>query len=303
MTETESSPDRPLAGIAVGLLAIVTLVLMNASAKWLTTSYPIGQISFFRCFFALLPVAFLVWRSGGVGSLGTRRPGIQVLRGALMVGGMLTYFYGLKFLQLAEANAIFFVEPLLVILLSVVLLREKVDRRLLLAAGIGFCGVLVILRPGSEALKWAALLPLATALFSALWMITGRSLGQTDAVHTTTLYTTVVATLLTAISLPFGWVLPNLADLGVFVLVGIFGGLSTYLYTLACQYTRASVIAPFDYSSIVWAALFGYMIWGELPELSLWLGAAIIAGSGLYIIARQAGDTARAGGKEAPARK
>jgi drug/metabolite transporter (DMT)-like permease len=282
--KTISSPAK---AFAFALIAAISTVGMDASAKFLTGQYPVEQIGFFRATVALAPFFLLILLRSGKRGFTTRHPQLQLLRGAVMVGGTLFFFAGLSFLPLSEATALFFVEPLFVIAFSMLILRERTDKRLLVAAALGFAGAMIMLKPTHDALQMAALFPLVAAAFSAVWMILGRITAANDSSETSSFYTTLVAALICASLAIFNWTAIKSADAPAFLLMGLTGGLSTYCYTRACQYASASSIAPIDYSAILWAALVGYVAWSDKPDLAFVIGSALIIGSGLYALSRQ----------------
>ena len=190
-----------------------------------------------------------------------------------MITAIFLFFYALKFLMLAEATAIFFAGPLFMVALSVPLLGERVHRNIWLAVIIGFVGVVIMMRPGAEILRVEACWALGAALFYAFAMIATRSLTRTETVLSIVVYGNLAAVLVSAVSLPFGWITPTLEEMGVFVLMGLGGGLSTLFFVKACRHTRVSVLAPFDYTALVWAAALGFLFWQELPNT--WMPWAI----------------------------
>jgi len=275
--------ERSGVGIAFYLLAIGSMAFMDASAKWLVQSYPVGQVAFFRCLFAFLPIGVLVLHGGGLSALSTGRPAMHALRGVTMIAAIFLFFHALKHLMLAEATAIFFVGPLLMVALSVPLLGERVHRNIWVAVIIGFAGVLIMMRPAAEMLRVEACLALGAALFYALTMIATRSLTRTETILSILVYGNLTAVLVSAMSLPFSWVTPTMGDMGVFALMGLCGGLSTFYFAKACRYSRVSVLAPFEYTALVWAAGIGFIVWHEVPDLWVWLGTTVVVVMGLYV--------------------
>lgn len=264
--------------------------MMDACAKWLVHSHPVGQVVFFRCLFAFLPIGFLVLHSGSLASLSTRRPVMHVLRGLVMVAAIFLFFHSLKYLLLAEATAIFFAAPLFMVALSVPLLGEPVQRKIGLAVIIGFAGVLIIMRPGDQIWRVEAFWALGAAFFYALAMIATRSLTRTETVVSIVVHGNIAAVLLGAASLPFGWITPTLNEMAVFVVMGLCGGISTLFFVKACRYTRVSILAPFEYTALVWAAVLGFLLWRELPDAWIWTGSAIVVTMGLYVWRNQIGQ-------------
>ncbi len=277
-----------LQGIGLITLAMALLSAMDAVVKWLSPDYSTVQLMFFRSVFAFLPLAPLVLRSGWAGSLRTRSLGGHALRSLFGLVALGCFFWSLALLPLADATAITFAAPLFVTALSLPLLGEVVRARRWTAVGVGFLGVLVMVRPGVGVFQPAALLPLATALFLALMVIQVRKLTRTDSNTTIVIYYTIISTLVTGAVVPFYWVTPGLTDFVLLATVGVLGGLGQLVLTAAYRRAEASILAPFDYTAMVWAVLFGLFVWGELPAPNIWLGVAIVIASGVYIIYREA---------------
>lgn len=287
MTETTGAPDRIGLGIASMLVAVVAMTVMDAAAKWLGAGYPIAEVVFFVNLFALVPVLIAVRMGGGLAQLRVHWRLGHALRAAFGLGAQFTFFLGLRYLPLAEAIAIAFAAPLFVTALSVPVLGEKVGLRRWGAVLVGFAGVLVITRPGGDALRLEALLILSAALFYALAMLMTRRLARSETTPAI-LFTSAILALLVSVSLlPFGWRTPRAEDLSIFVLMGLIGGAGRYFMAQAYRFAPAAVVAPFDYSALIWGTLIGWLIWRELPDATVWLGTAILVASGLYIIHRE----------------
>ena len=269
------------------LAGVFLFSIVDATAKWLGQSYAPVQIVFFQHFFGLIPVAVLVWRSGGLSSLRTRRPLVHALRGSLLFASMLLFFTALRGLPLAEAIAVTFTLPLFITALSGPLLGEAVGVRRWAAVIIGFMGALIMVRPGTEAFLPEALLVLTSALIAALAMLLTRRLTRTETDVALVTYTTVIAGLASLPFLVLAWQAPSPGDLGLFALVGIGGGSGAYLLVVAFRNAPAAVVAPFDYTALIWASVFGWMLWRESPEPAVWIGAAIVAAAGVYITRRE----------------
>ncbi|ANY16268.1 DMT family transporter [Bordetella pseudohinzii] len=284
----------PLAGIACVVAGIFCLTLSDAQAKWLGAHYAPIQILFLRALIASPFVLLLAVGLGGRRSLRTRHPGIHLLRGAINILSATCFYLGLSYLPLAENTAIAFAAPLFVTALSVFFLKENVDGRRWLAVAAGFAGVLVIVRPGSASFQLAALLPLVTALLYAVMMITARAIGQGEGMLTTMVYIVAGQLVCSAALVPWFWDTPRLVDLPLFAGVALFSTLGLTLITQGFRIGPASVVAPFDYTGLLWATLLGWLIWNEKPEASATIGAVFIAGSGLYIAWRETGKRRRA---------
>lgn len=300
MTTTRNGPQAPAAaaaaepraevlqGIGLIILAMALLSAMDAVVKWLSPDYSTIQLMFFRSVFAFLPLAPLALRGGWAGSLRTQRLGTHALRSLFGISALGCFFWSLSLLPLADATAITFAAPLFVTALSLPLLGEVVRARRWTAVAVGFLGVLVMVQPGVGVFQPAALLPLATALFLALMVIQVRKLTRTDSDTTIVLYYTIMSTLVTGAVVPFYWVTPGLTDFLLLAAIGVLGGLGQLALTAAFRRAEASILAPFDYTAMVWAVLFGFLVWGELPAPNIWLGVAIVIASGTYIIYREA---------------
>ena len=283
-----TSQQQVLEGIGLITLSMALLSAMDALVKWLSADYSTIQLMFFRSVFAFLPLAPMVLRAGLTASLRTQRYGTHLLRALFGLSALGSFFWSLSLLPLADATAIAFAAPLFVTALSMPLLGEVVGVRRWSAVGVGFLGVLVMVQPGVGVFQPAALLPLAAALFLALMVIHVRKLTRTESNTTIVLHYTIISTLVTGAVVPFYWVTPGLTDFLLLAMVGVLGGLGQLVLTAAYRRTEASILAPFDYSAMIWAVLFGFLLWGDLPALNIWFGVAIVIASGIYIIYREA---------------
>ena len=193
------------------------------------------------------------------------------------------FFTALRYLPLADAVAINFLAPLLVTAFSIPILKEKVGPRRWVAIAVGFVGAMVIIRPGSGAMHWAALLPLGTAVCYALYQILTRIAARTETTNTSLFWTSVFGVVATSIVVPFFWTQPTALAWGLMVALGTMYGLGHYLLIRGLELAPASVLSPFLYTQIIWAILLGLLIFGHFPDGYTWLGMAIVIGSGLYI--------------------
>jgi drug/metabolite transporter (DMT)-like permease len=269
------------------LLSVFLFSCMDATVKLATADYPVGQIIFFRNLVAFLPIAWFIRRAGGVRVLRTRQLGAHLQRSVVGVVAMATGFLGYSFLPLGDAVSLEQSGPIFLTALAVPLLGERVGWRRWAAVGVGFAGVLVMTRPGAGLFNPAALLSLTAAFCYALAMIAIRRLGRTDGPATAVFYFTICAVLAGAASLPFAWVTPDWRGLAVLVAIGLFGGFAQMAMTEAFRIAPVALIAPFNYASLVFAMIFGYAFWGEVPDSYLLTGAAIVVASGLYILHRE----------------
>ncbi len=286
--ETKAVPRADiLRGIMFMLLQAFLFTAMDALVKLATERHPAGQIVFFRSLFALLPLSFFIRQAGGLSVLRTRRLGQHILRSLGGVASMVALFLAYSFMPLADAMAIATSGPIFLTALSVPLLGEQVGWRRWAAVIVGFLGILIIIRPGSGVFGVAAFLPLTGAFFYAIAMIQIRKLSSTEPPARIVFYFTMAAMLLGAASLPWQWVTPTPLTLAYLVGIGLVGGIAQMVMTHAFRLAPVSVVGPFDYTGLVFGAAFGYAIWHQVPDRFVWLGAAVIIASGIYILHRE----------------
>lgn len=292
MTVIADSVDRPALGIVLMLTGIAGFAVMDAIIKWLTADYPVAQIVALRSWFGLPLLCMFALRGGGPRMLRTKRPLVHVGRYLLVLGLSFSFFWALSQMKLVDAIAITFAAPIFITALSVPLLKETVGLHRWVAISIGFCGVLIMLRPGIGVFEWAGLVVIGSVVFYALLMITTRAYKTTEQTAALMLYPQLGMSLTGIMFAPFFWVTPSLGDLGLFALAGMFGSVGVMCLTHAFRLGPAAVISPFEYSALIWATLIGYLVWGELPDGFTLVGAVIVISSGLYIIYR---ETAKGG--------
>jgi drug/metabolite transporter (DMT)-like permease len=217
---------------------------------------------------------------------------MHVWRAAIGVTGLGLCFLANHLMPLADAVAITFAAPLIVTALSAPLLGERVELHRWGAVVAGFAGVLLIVKPSGEMFNIGAFVAVAAAFSMALTQITIRQLNRTDAPITIVIYFTLFSTLFTALPLPFVWITPTLEDWGVALLMGLFGGSAQFFVTTAFGLAPASVISPFNYAGLLWSGLLGWLIWSDIPEWHVFLGAAAVLASGLAIMHHETRKTA-----------
>jgi drug/metabolite transporter (DMT)-like permease len=287
MSNPVHSADRPALGIALMLAGIAGFAVMDATIKWLTDDYPIAQIVALRSWFGLPLLCLFALHGGGIKALATRRPAIHIGRYLLVLALSFSFFWALSQMKLVDAIAITFAAPIFISALSVPLLKESVGLHRWAAIGIGFVGVLVMLRPGTGVFQWAALVVIGSAVVYALLMITTRAFKASESTASLMLYPQLGMSVTGVFLVPFVWVTPSLVDLGLFAVAGMFGSVGVMCVTHAFRLGPAAVISPFEYSALIWAGLLGFLLWGELPDTVTLAGAAIVIASGLYIIYRE----------------
>ncbi len=286
-TPSTTHIHAPLKGIACGIVAMGLFPAQDAIVKWLSPDYSVFQLLFMRSIFVFIPVAILVMRSGGPRVLRTKQPAMLLLRAAFSFGAWSVYFFAISQIPLADAMALVFSAPLIITALSVPFLGEAVGLRRWVAVGVGFLGVLIMIEPGSGTLKGVALLPLVSAAFYSISMLLTRILTRREASVTMLFYSTLTILVLSGVAQPFVWVTPDWPDLGLMALMGLLTGCAQFLATQAYRFAAPAVVAPFDYTSLVWATLYGYLLFGDLPRSSVVIGAAVVIGSGLFILYRE----------------
>jgi len=277
------SRNATLAGIGMMLLGILMFSLNDAMGKWLVATYPAGQVLLIRSAAALAILMPFVVRQGIMRTLKPERPGLQALRVTLGAGEVALFYVAVAYLPLADIVTIWLAAPVWSALLAWLLLGERVDAGRWIAIAAGFTGVVIALDPGGASLSIPALLALLGSILFAGMMITGRQLRGTPDV-TLVAWQTLGALLMGIVLLPFGWVAPTWADAALLSLLGIvamFGHLSV---TRSLKLAEASVVVPYQYTLIVWALVFGWLVFGDWPTPAMLAGAALIVAAGLALL-------------------
>jgi drug/metabolite transporter (DMT)-like permease len=275
--------------------AVLFFSAMDASAKWLTAGYPVIEVAFFARTISPLFALAIATRQGGLGSLKTGHIGWHFLRAVVNGATLLTFFGALIHLPLATTVAITFASPLFMCILAMAMLGEKVGARRWIAIIVGFLGVLVITRPGSGAFGIGALLALGAAFCDALGITLTRRMSGSESSHSMLFWSSLFLLVGFGATLPWNWHMPESADFIVFAVLAVTGCLAQFLLAQAFRYGEVSQLAPLEYSALVWAALFGYAFWRELPTPSVLVGVVIIVASSLYVAHH---ETRRAGTSE-----
>ena len=217
----------------------------------------------------------------------TERPILQILRPAFLVCSISSLFVGLTYLPLAEATAIGFVAPLFITILSVPILKESIGIHRWSAILIGLAGVIIIIRPGGEFWQFASIMPLLGAIFFALFQIFTRLLSRTEKTFTTLFYTGIGGLGWSSLIVPFVWVAPSQIHMVVFLTTGIFGALAHLCMIKAFDYAEASLLAPYNYTKLLWVSIFGYWVFEDIPSIEMWIGSGVIVTAGLYVFYRE----------------
>ena len=282
-------------GMMIMAMATMMVPCMDALAKLLAATVAPGQVAWARFFFQtvfLLPVVLQVGRGGNLWPC----LHLHLARGSLLAVATLLFFWALKYLPMADAIAIFFVEPLILTLLSALLLGEPIGWRRLTAVAVGFGGALVIIRPSWQAFGWAAMLPLGTAFSFALYLTLTRLLAKRESAAAMQFWAGLFGALILSAALGVGAgtgigviepVWPSPRDWGLMVGLGVLATVSHMLIVFAFRRAPAGVLAPFQYLEIISATLLGLLVFGDFPDATTWVGVAIIIGSGLYVFHRE----------------
>jgi len=277
----------PVKGILLLVASTVVFSVCDIVTKHLAASLPAAEIAWIRYAIFSCIVVPAVLLAGGKALLRARRPGLQVLRSLGMIGSTIFFTMGLRYLPVAEATAIYFISPILIMALSILFLGESIGWRRWIAAFVGLTGVLVVIRPGTDAFQATALLPLLGATSWAAGAVVTRKMSGSDHPLTTLAYSAVGGCLALSAALPFNWVTPSGTQIGFALLMGLFFAIGQWLVVLAYRHGNASVIAPFSYVQLLWAGALGYLVFGAVPDGWTIVGACIIAASGLYTAYRE----------------
>jgi drug/metabolite transporter (DMT)-like permease len=280
----DRAPQTTGRGIAYIVAAMAVLSTMDTLIKWLAALFPVMQIYLFRALFALIPIMVWVAKTGGLRDLRTDRFLAHVWRSIFGIVALVSFIYALRYMPLTDAVAIGFSAPLMITALSSPLLGERVSGRRWAAVVFGFIGVLVMVRPGSGVFDSAALIALISAFSYALGIIAIRRLVRTESTPALVFYLSINGAAVGLAAIPFGWVWPSLPQFLALLCVGLLGGVGQLLLTAAYRLAPVAVIAPFDYSAMLFVTILGYLVFGEFPDATLLVGAAIVVMSGLMLV-------------------
>jgi drug/metabolite transporter (DMT)-like permease len=274
-----------LAGIGLMLAGVALFAFGDALGKFIVATYSVGQLLLLRGSAALILLGPFIWR-GRADFAAMPRPGLQVLRVALSAGEVAAFFVAAIYLPLADVITYYMAAPIFVTALSALFLKEKVGWRRWSAIGAGFCGVLIALAPTQQSVSWPALIALAGSIGFAVLMVVTRALrGTSDIALASTQF--AGSLLLGAVMAPFAWAPTPPGDLWLFAVAGLISVVALLCVNRSLKLAPASVVAPYQYTMIVWATISGYVAFGDVPSLNIVAGAAIIAAAGLYIFLRE----------------
>lgn len=256
----------------------------SALSKWLAEVYPVGQILFARGLFGFVGCALFILPMAGLAVFRTRRLGAHVIRGVSQTASQSLLLIAFTMMPLAAATAINFSSPLFATLASAIFLKEAVGWARGFALAAGFTGVLIVTQPGAETFQAGALFALANAILFGTVTAGVRGMTATESAHTLTMYQLAILTFGFSLSLPFAFVMPDASGAVWMALNGLSNGVAQYWWTRAIHMAPTAAVTPFNYLTLVWAALFGFAIWGDMPTWSLVAGSAVVVGSGLFLL-------------------
>ena len=287
-----------LKAVLLKLTSALMFSIMSAFVRYVSDVTPLGEIVFCRSFFAIVPVMVIyAWRGELRAAFRTSRPFGHLGRGMISVAGMFFNFAALARLPIVDVTTITFASPLITVALSAWLLKERVRVYRWTAVAVGFVGVVVMLWPHLDVTRYTgaaasaatlgALFAMASAFTNAGSVVQTRRLTDTESTSSIVLYFSLFCAAGGLLTLPFGWIVPSWPQLAALIGLGVFGGLSHILLTESYRYAPASLVAPLDYTALFWAFILGYWFFGEIPTATVYVGSAIVAGSGLFVIWRE----------------
>jgi drug/metabolite transporter (DMT)-like permease len=288
LSPAEQAQKDRLIGIGLMCVAVVLFAFNDATAKYLNGHMHTMQVVWARYMAAFVLAIAMANPIRSPQIVRTSRPWLQLARSLLLFGSTALNFFALRYLQLDQAIAIIFSTPFIVAALSGPMLGEWIKWRRWTAIIVGFCGVLLVTRPGAGGIHPAAALSAMGAVCYAVYSIWTRILARTDSTETTNFYSNLVGAVLATIAVPFFWS-PQTDPIVILLMcsMGLFSGMGHYLLIVGHRLAPASVLAPFIYTEIVWMILLGYVVFGDTPNSWTLAGVAVVVGSGLYLLYRE----------------
>jgi drug/metabolite transporter (DMT)-like permease len=273
-------------GFLYMFMSVCAFSLMDLIVKW-SEDYPLGQVLFFRGFFGVVIYFFIMPRERIKNFYYTNRAGLHLLRCLSGLIALIAIFIALRKLPLATVVSISFAAPIFTTIFSIFLLNEKVGFYRWLAVSIGFIGIIIITEPGFDDLNIYYLFPIIFCLGLSYVAITIRQLSTTEPVWLIALNFSIVITLASLFTIPFGWVMPNVKDLALLCMIGFFGGFANLWLSQSFKLSEVSLVSPLKYLALIFGIFFGYLIWDEIPTIRTLLGALLVIASSLIILRRE----------------
>ena len=273
-------------GFLYMLMSVCAFSIMDIIVKW-SEAYPLGQVLFFRGFFGVILYFIIMPRDRIKNFYLTKRPGLHFLRCMSGLIALVAIFIALRNLPLATVVSISFAAPIFTTIFSIFLLSEKVGMFRWIAVLVGFIGIIIITEPGFSSFNIYFIYPIIFCLGLSYVAIAIRQLSTTEPVWLISLYFSIAITLVSLVTLPYGWVMPNFGDLLLLMLIGVFGGVANLWLGQSYKLAEVSLVSPLKYLALVFAIAFGYFIWGEIPSFKTLLGAALVIISSIIIFRRE----------------
>ena len=284
---TSDAKQASLKGIGCMVLGGFLLTVNDAIQKWMTDDFPRGELLAVRGMFVMTPILFFAWRLGGLSTLRIHSRRGQAVRAILVCTTSFLFITALSLMPLADAIALTFVSPLILTGLAAVALGEPVGWHRWMAVLVGFLGVIVMLRPGAGVVQWAAAFPLGVAFLGAVRDVVTRRMHDTESTIAIMFYSFLAVIVVYSATAVYGWKPISGPQLALFSVNGLVLGLAHFFLIEALRLTGAAVIAPYKYITMVWALLFGFVLWGDSPDAWMMVGGVLVVGSGLYILRRE----------------
>jgi len=273
-------------GVLYMVASVICFSIMDICIKWLNY-YPIGEVFFARFFIGLFPIFFIIPKEKIFTFYKTKRPGLHAFRAITGSLAIIALFFGLRELPLADVISLTFGGPIFVTIGSILFLSEKVGIKRWAAVILGFAGMLLIVQPAFIELNYYYFSPIIFCIFFACVAISVRSLSKTEPIYRIAIYFTILNCLLGLATLPYGWVMPSNGDIIIFIIMGVCGSVGNLLLTQSYRISEASLVTPIKYLSLVFAIVFGFLIWNEIPKLLTILGSGLVIISSFIIFVRE----------------
>ena len=268
-------------------ISAMSFSIMDILVKIMSESYPTGELVFFRGFFGLIPIFFIIPKDRYKNLFQTTKLKLHLSRAFAGTFGMICIFLGVKFLPIAEAITITFAAPIFATIFSMIFLGEEVKIFRWIAIVVGLSGVLIILKPGTELFTIYSIFPLMFCIFFGIIAVLIKQLSKTEPVWLISFYFSLSITILSFFTIPNGWVMPSIYDFILLSLVGIFGGVANLWLSTSYKYSEVSLVTPLKYLSLVFAIIFGYLIWNEIPTHKTLIGSILVIFSTMIIFRRE----------------
>ena len=266
--------------------SVMCFAIMDICVKWLNY-YPFGEVFFARFFFGLIPIFLIIPKDKWSNFYKTTRPGLHAFRAICGAIAFVCIFFGLRHLPLADVVSLTFGGPIFVTIASIIFLSEKVGIKRWSAVFLGFIGMILIVQPACIELNYYYLSPILFCIFFSGVAISVRALSKTEPNYRIAFYFTILCTFIGLCTLPFGWIMPTTKDFILFVIMGLCGSIANLLLTQSYRLAEASLVTPIKYLSLVFAIIFGFFIWSEVPKMLTLLGAGLVITSSLVIFIRE----------------